>query len=216
MALEPCDCDDLLLETVVRNICAEDVGQVQKIGVQIQQASDEPPFATLADLKDLANWQDLLDANDETKIVITPLIDGMVIPPTTPILEGGSGSNETVDGLPIAHDGQAVRVEGMMRSITAAIRRALKKIRCVQTQDRPVVIFLFNDKKKVVCQRAADGVGFEGIPAYSTFVGDPGTEGLNHNDKTPISFSLASGWADDREIVAPDFNFRTELFPTAS
>lgn len=216
MPVTPCDCDDLVLETIIRNICGEDIGQIQKIGLQLQQPSDAPPFANEADIQDLANWTDLLDATDETKIVVTPLIEGMVIPPTEPVLEGGSGSNETTDGLPIAHDGQAVRVEGMIRSIAAAIRRAMKTLKCKATNDRPLVMFIFNEKKKVVCQRAADDIGFEGIPIYSIFVGDPGTEGLNTSTKTPISYSLAYGWADDLEFVSPDFNFRTELFPTGS
>jgi hypothetical protein len=212
-----CDCDDLTLDVIPQNVCAEDLGQITKIGVQLQQPSGTPPFANLAAIQDLDEWIDLLDANDETKIVITPIVENFVVPPTNAILEGGGGGNDTLDGMPFAHDGEPARAEGMMRSISAAIRRAMKKIQCSQTLDRPVVVYLFNTaKKKVAAMQASDGTGYQGIPAYAFFTGDPGSEGNNQSDKTPIGFSLPYGWADYRKIVNVDFDPRTELVPTAS
>lgn len=212
-----CDCDDLTLEVIPQNLCAEDLGQITKVGVQLQQPSDSPSFANLAAVQNLSNWIDLLDATDETKIVITPITEGFVVPPTTASLEGGSGGNDTLDGMPIAHDGEPARVEFMMRSISAAIRRALKKIQCSQTLDRPVVVYLFNTaKKKVSLMQAVDGIGFQGHPAYAFFTGDPGSEGNNQSDKTPGGFSFPYGWADYRKIVNVNFDPRTELVPTES
>lgn len=210
-----CSCDDLELETIPRNTCAFDIGQVIKLGVQKQQAAGSPTFANLAAAESQSNWQTLLDADDETKIVITPITENLVIPPSDAILEGGD-DNSTFDGMPIALGGSSPRATGMIASITPAIRRALKKIICVQTLDTPVTLFYITKNGIFVQYTEIGEVDIVGVPAYAFFVGDPGIEGKNTRNKTPISFSLAYGWADNLVKIEPDFDVLTELYATES
>lgn len=213
MSFGVCECPEpAALRTINSFKCPQDLKQIQKFLVQRRQDSDSPPFAALADAQTLDAWQDFLDAADETKIVITPFIEGFKIPPGEAILEGGD-TNETIDGAPIAVGAKTPRTEGKMRSIPSNVLLDLKALNC----ELDVVVFLINQDGKIIGQSDATGDGFEGIPVQSMFIGDPGNDGLNTSDKTPINFSLRAGWADKLKFVTPsDFNARFDLNAAAS
>lgn len=203
------------LESIPRSQCAFNLGQIIRIGVRRVDLEGDPAFPGLAEIQDVEQWQARLDADDDSKIVITPIIEGLTIPASTAILEGGD-DNSTLDGMPISVGGSSPRSEtGMIRSIEAAIRVALKKIQCHQTLDRPLEVFFFNNAGRIIANLHTDNAGYAGIPVGAFFVGDPAIEGLNTDDKTPIGFSLAYGWADRLRSIAPDFNVR-QLFATES
>lgn len=212
MGFGSCDCEDTLV-SIPRNECAFDIGQIIRIGASRIQST--PHFPGLAEIENEDEWQALLDADDDTKIVLTPIIENLTIPPSTAILEGGD-DNSTLDGQPIALGGSSPRSEtGMMSSLQAAVRVALKKIQCVQSMDNPVILYFFTAKGKIISQAATSGPSYEGMPCAGFFIGDPSIDGYNTRDKTPIGFSFAYGWADRLREITPDFNVRT-LFATAS
>lgn len=212
MSVGTCECPPpAALRTINSFSCGENLKQVQKIIFQRRQAADNPPFATLAAALVLANWQDYFDANDSTKMIITPFIDGFKIPPGEVILEGGD-TNDTIDGIAIPVGEKSLRTEGNMRSLPGNVLSDLRALNC----EGDVVGFLINQYGKIVGKYAEDGIGIEGIPVQALFIGTPGNEGLNTDDKTPISFGLRPDWTTDRKFVTPNFNARTDLNAAAS
>ena len=188
--------------------CAENLGQIQKIVIQRRQAVAPFPTqdATVLGAAVLASWTTYKGAVDGTKVVTTPFFEGFVIPVSEAILEGGD-DNTTVDGAPVVVGATTVRAEGMFRGLPAAILKELKALVC----ENDLTVYMINEDGKII-GTSASGTLFAGIPVTSFFIGDPGVEGLNTNDKASFGFSLRFGWRDNLALVVPtDFDARTEL-----
>lgn len=210
MSVGTCECPPpAALRTINGFTCGENLKQVQKIIFQRRQSV--APFTNLAAALVLANWQDFFDAADETKMVITPFIEGFKIPPGEVILEGGD-TNDTIDGIAIPVGEKSLRTEGNMRSIPGNVLADLRALNC----EGDLVAFLINQDGKIIMQYAENGTALQGIPIQALFVGTPGAEGLNTDDKTPVSFGLRPDWTTNRKFVTPNFNARTDLNAAAS
>lgn len=209
--MEGCDCPlPDALTTIPGFSCGEDMGQIQKLIFQRRQAT--PPL-TVTEAALLTNWQDLLDATDDTKVVITPFISGFAIPKAEPNLEGGN-DNSTINGAPIPHPSNPVRSTGDMRSVPAATLRAMKDLNCEDPNG--MTVYMVNQFGKIFGV-STDGTDFEGFGIQAPFVGDSSNEGYAKNDLTPINMSYPTGWRDYLKSITPsDFNALTDLAATGS
>lgn len=184
--------------------CEENFFQIQRFIIARKQTA--PAFALIANAALEANWTPLLTAVDGTKHQFTPYVESVVIPQGQPILEGGD-DNTTRDGNPVVVGGSQIRATGLFRGLTGAVLSALKDYNC----ETSLMIYFVNELGKIIGREDPLTAGsFTGFPISAFFIGDPGNEGKNTNDKAPVGFNLRYGWRDDVKFVTPtDFDALT-------
>lgn len=150
-----------------------------------------PAFATEAAIKLLATWTPLIAATDNTKVVLSPLFAGMVIPGSEGIFVGG-GDNTTFNGIREYQGENFVTVTGTFKNMSPAVKDALDLLSQESLASSVGVsnleIILFN-KDGYAAHRNLDF-----IPIYNFRVGSRGSEGLNANDIHTFSFDLLPNW----------------------
>ncbi len=162
-----------------------------------------PPFATDAAFKLLATWTPLIAALDDTKIVISPLFAGFVIPSSEGVFTGG-GDNTTFNGIRVYHGENFVTVTGNFTNVSPEVYDALALLSQESLASSVGVTNLgfipFNK----------NGYGFpkalDFIPMYNWRVGSRGSEGLNADDIVPFSFDLLPDWATGLTSIKPSFD----------
>lgn len=194
------------LPTILRIACNQKIGQVQRLIFQRAGFT----FDTLTDdIKTLASWTPLLTAVDSTKVVITPFVEGFVIPESEPITEGG-GDNSTIDGVEIVLDGAGVTATGQIAGAPGAIMKPIRDLMC----ETNLVVYLITQYGKIIgrdLEPLTPGSKVTGIPIQAFYASNPGLQGLGTRDKATIRFGMAADWADDMAIITPTFNVKTEL-----
>jgi hypothetical protein len=188
------------LSAIPQQNCAVRWDQVVKLLFQRKQATSSFDATTI---KDEANWTPLLTANDSTKVVISPYLNNVVVPPGEAITAGGN-DNTTIGGVrQLKGKGfQACSFE--LRNADAAVRAAVDKL----TSESALVpgftnlwVYPVNQFGQIICK--SDG---SGIPIYNFFVGGPGSEGYLSDNVQIGSFDLKGGWDKDVTVITPDFD----------
>lgn len=194
------------ITTIPSQSCDENIYQIQKFILARRQSA--PAIPLIADAALLATWTALKAAVDGTKHQATPFVESVVIPQGTPILEGGD-DNTTRDGNPVVVGGSQIRATGLFRGLPASILKVLKEYNC----ENSLMIYFINELGKIIGREDTTVVGsFTGIPITAFFIGDPGNDGKNTNDKAPVGFNLRYGWRDNLKFVTPtDFDALTAL-----
>lgn len=193
------------LEAIPIFDCPEKIGQIQKM--IFQRAGFEfvdPANAFTAE----ASWTALITAVDDTKIVITPYLESVVIPSPEPITEGG-GDNSTLNGRELVVGETNPIVNGMMRNVPGKVVKALKKL-----AQEELVVYFINEFNQLVGISEDDGDTVTGIPLHAFFAGDAANEGKNTHDKAPIRFGVDYGWRDNLYIVKPAFDAKAIIVST--
>jgi hypothetical protein len=189
--------------------CGLSLKQVQKLLIGRRGAISFAAITGALSASTIAGWQALLDATDDTKVIVTPFVEDFKIPQGEAILEGGD-DNTTIDGNPIVVGANSIRATGMFAELPPNVLSALKKLNC-ESQLEVALINQFGD----IYALQPSGTLFKGIPITSFFVGDPGNEGLNTRDKAPVGFNFRYGWRDQLIKVTPvDFDARFGLIPS--
>lgn len=204
-----CDCPlPAAISDITPITCPENWGQIQKLILQRRQVTS--PFPTFAeagvggaDL--LASWTVLKGASDETKVQSTPFFDTFTIPPTEPITRGGN-DNSTLDGIERVVGAGFALASGQFFGVPAAVLKQLKTFNCEELD-----VYFINEAGKIIGINPT-GTEFKGFEVQTFFVGDPGSEGKNTEDKTMFRFNLPYGWRDNAVLVTPsDFNAKTQI-----
>lgn len=208
-----CNCpDDGILEEIVDDQCSFDLKQIQRLAFATRGKViwDSATGGGLGDgvpqvdsqVDTLADWQARRSANDNTKIVVTPLVGGdPIIEAGEPITEGG-GDNSTLNGVEENTGVQASKFSCVFKSITPATEKSMKKISCKTTE-----VYFFNQDGNIICRKVEGTDNHRGFIMQSYFFSDRNNEGYGTKDKNTLSFSMPSGWSEDLVIVKPaDFN----------
>lgn len=162
-----------------------------------------PPFVSETTMKLLATWTPLIAASDETKVVISPLFAGFVVPSSEGIFQGG-GDNTTFNGLRIYQGENFVTVTGQFSNISPAVHLALTELSqyslasSVGVTDLGIIPF---NKNGYAFPNALDT-----IPVYNFRVATRGSEGLNANDIIPFSFDVLPEWDKHLQSVKLSFD----------
>lgn len=190
-----CTCPELeVLECIPDFDCGENIGQVVKFAWRRRQTS--PWFANQTTPLTLANWTTLLSAVDQTKVVVSPFCENLVIPQVEAIKEAGN-DNTTLFGIADVVGTTTPDVMGRFRSIPSQVLRALKTINCEERLE----IVLINEFGYYIGDGRNDA--FRGIDAWNFFIGDGGSEGKNKKDLTNFSWTIQYGWRDYLKILKP-------------
>jgi len=150
--------------------CPEDFGQIQKIIFQRRLNgsalnSSTPTGAGSLELE--ATWQTLLDASDDTKAVISPILESPETEPGGPVTFGGG--NQTRDGIPLIVGREATTFEGVFYRQRQDTIEARKSYSC-----EDVGVFLVDEFGRYGCLVDSISSPTEAypIPVVSLFVGD--------------------------------------------
>lgn len=192
--------------------CPESFGQIQKVAFQrlYKSTGEKNSFKTDAGIEKKASWTQLLSANDDTKIVISPYIQA-------PTAEAGAartfgGGNETLGGVEEIVGREPTPFTGVMRKLPQKIIKALKELQCENWGDN-LGVYLFDENGAIgAIQDAKTATTHYPIPIRSLFIGDKTLGGYEAPDSNNIQWAFLPNWSDDLAIIVPDdFNPLTDL-----
>lgn len=198
-----CNCPEpSALTEIPSENCGVNMDQIQRIGYQRTQ-TDAPFDATT--VLTLSAWQDFMDATDDTKIVVSPLIGGdPIIEPGAAITSGGN-DNSTLNGIPQFDGVEPSAFSTKFNSLSAAQEAAFKKLMC----ETNMTVYFFLQGGKIATKKVSADVS--GFSIQSLFISDRGNAGFGTKDTFNHSFGLLPGWSDNLVIYTPSFNPLTEL-----
>lgn len=167
-----------------------------------------PAFATEAALKLLATWTTLIAAADNTKVVMSPLFAGMVIPGSEGVFVGG-GDNTTFNGIR-QYQGEAnVTVTGTFTNMSPAVKAALDLL----TQESLASAVGVSNLEVVMFNKdgfaATKNLDF--IPIYNFRLSSRASEGLNANDVHAFSFDMLPDWETGLQMTKLGFDPLTAI-----
>lgn len=203
-----CDCPlGASLPDVPLFDCPDSFGQIQKVIFQRIFAADGTKNS-ITDPTKKASWTPLLEAEDATKIVVSPYI-------TAPSTEPGAartygGGNETLGGIEINIGREPTPFSGTLLQEHQSTVAALKKLQC----EGSLGVFLvdINGEIGMIADNPDEPTKYMPIPIYGLFVGDKSLGGLEAPDTNSISWKFMPNWSDNLVRVKPeDFNPLTDL-----
>jgi hypothetical protein len=201
------------LTAIPESACPFRFDQISKIAFQQIQTSG---FMTETTVLLKATWTALLAAVDATKIVLSPPINNLVLPPTEINAEGGN-DNTTIGGVRNVKGLNMVTVTGQLLNISVATKLAMQALFDFSKAPAPGVTklwaFFFTTDGRVIYKKVTTNC--YGIDVYNVVTSDPGSEGFNANNVCNFSFDLLGGWADDiAYLTLTDFKAMTIQNPT--
>jgi hypothetical protein len=207
------------LKAVPAFSCPFHLDQIVRLAFQRRQPIANPPFATLADIQSLAKWTTYRDAVDDTKIILTPLFAGMVIPSSEALSSGGN-DNSTIGGIPEYNGEGSVSPTGQFKGLPPIVKRALDSLipesMVSSTGLSNLTVYMFNRDGVVFTVNppgAADAPTtiYKGVAINNFRLGSTGSEGLNARNINPFGFSMLANWADYLAAVKPAFDPLTDI-----
>lgn len=195
------------LTAIIATACGVDLKQIQRIGYQRAGDGFNTGAVPATSILTLADWQTKMSANDDTKIIVTPLIGGdPVIEPGEAITSGG-GDNSTLNGVEEIDGVNPSSFSCIFKSLPSATEKALKDLNC----EKNLVVYLMLQGGTIAVIQITVDVKWEGFPVQSVFTSDRGNGGFGTKDYVNHSFQLAEGWSDNLVVVTPNFNPLTDL-----
>lgn len=211
-----CSCSESEhLEDLVIPECKESMGQLQK--VVFQRVYSEPGVRNfISDPTLKASWTGLFSADDSTKCIVSPFIQGPTTEPGA-ARTWGSG-NEVLGGQPVILGAENTTFTGNIYQEKQSVIKTLKTYMCEN-----LAVWLIDEHGHIGCLSETTTSGsttttkYYPIPIRSFFVGDKNLGGYDSPDGNVISWSFAPNWSDNLVIVEPsDFNPLTDFVNEAS
>ncbi len=146
----------------------------------------------------------LLSAIDDTKLIVSPLLSNVIIPPNEILKEGGN-DNTTLNGVPqfrgLGFAGGTAQLRNAPGTVAAAIGAITPESSVQPGQTNIEAIFVQKDGK--IIGRVPTGVEFHGFSIYNFVITDVSSEGFGRDNVYNISFDLAPGWSDNHTMLTP-------------
>lgn len=199
-----CD-DNQPIETIEKPDCFENFGQIVFMGFQKQfNGATRNAISATGDAHTLkATYTALIDANDQTKLQISPETTDVRNEPGT-LREFGS-DNRVRGGVPYVIGLNRSAFTGMFDRLPQKIVAQLKSYACVKN----VGLFLINEYGQIGClaDDPANPTEYYGIPIRSFAVMDKKFGGYAEVDGNAFSFSALTDWSDKFVVINPaDFS----------
>jgi len=175
--------------------------------------SGGPNFANADAMKLLATWTPFLSANDDTRIVTTPIFAGFTIPQSEPLTTGGN-DNSTFNGIREYNGEGTVTAAGGFRNLPSRPKLDMEKLTQFSLPSAVGVTGLqamMVNKDGYIFYTMPESNIIGGIDWYNWRIGSVGSEGFNAPNITPFSGDLIEGWDRYLQVVKPNFNPLTAL-----
>lgn len=186
--------------------CGVNLKQIQRVAFQ-RNGNQFGPDSPLGDnILELSSWQVLKTANDDSKIVITPLVGANpTIEPGDAITNGG-GDNSTLNGVEEVEGVNPSVFSTEFKGLSSETEKAMKAIIC----EKNLTAYFILEGGRIACVEL-ENAHQKGFEIQSPFVSDRGNQGYATKDTHTLSFSLKAGWSEDLVILKPNFNPLTEI-----
>ncbi len=174
-------------------------------------------FANAGAFIDQTTWQNLLNAMNDTRLVITPYVSNLTIPATTVLTKGGN-DNTTIDGVPEINGISFATVKFQLKNVSAETAQELRLIgteSMIQPGVSNIVAYFLQTNDAVVWDKTASGTLFNGFEVFNLVVTDLGNEGLNTNTMYDIQFDMKGGWSQYWGYQVLPFNPRDLSNPSS-
>jgi len=200
------------LPDVTISTCPESLGQIQKLLFQRKFASAGTRNFVVVGTNNpnlQATWTPLLAASDNTKVIVSPYIQGPTVEAGGPRTFGGG--NNTLGGIEVITGREPTTFEAMFHNMSQQAIKDLKAFMCEELQ-----VYFIDEFGRIIGESddIDSPVNFQGIPIAnnSLFVGDKSLGGLEEPDMNMIRFQMLPNWSDNLSIVTPsDFEALTDL-----
>lgn len=194
------------LATIPATVCPIRFDQTQKLGLRrITGATTLTPTNILV----VATLTPLLSATDNTKLLISPFLNAVVIPQSAE-LETGGNDNTTLNGIPELRGIGNVKVTAALRNVSAATADALRAMAsesAISPGFTNLEVFLFNINKQVICDKPSSAAVVAGFPVYNFVVTDVGSAGFKEDNIYNVSWYFTGLWSKTWQAFTPtDYN----------
>lgn len=200
-----CPAPTALTEMVAEN-CGVDLKQIQRVALQRIGNVFDTSAGTPTDPTLLADWQALMVAVDDTKIVVTPLIGGEPTIEAGDAITNGGGDNSTLNGVEEVEGVNPSLFSAIFKSLSPENEKALKALMCEKQLN--VYFFLQGGRIAMKTITADQTTGFV---SRSIFISDRNNAGYGSKDTHSFRFNLVEGWSEDLIIIDPTFDPLTDL-----
>lgn len=194
------------LQDISVQACNEGVGQIQKILFQRVYAS-AGTLNTIANPLLKASWTPLLAANDGTKVIVSPYVQGPTVEPGAARTFGGG--NETLGGIEIVVGREPTTFASKIYDSAQVTMKKLKAFMCEE-----IGVWFIDENGKIIAKadNADTPTTYYPFPVRKFFVGDKKMGGIDEPDSNALEFNLPPNWSDNLKVLTPtDFNPLTEL-----
>ncbi len=164
-----------------------------------------------------AHWQALFNAINDSRLVITPYLSNLVIPPSE-VLSTGGNDNTTIDGVREITGVGFVTVTAMLKNVSAETANELRLIgteSMIQPGVSNIVGYFLQTSNAVVWDKTVSLEAYEGFEIFNFVVTDLGNEGLNSNTTINVSFDMKGGWSQYWGYQVLPFNPRDLSNPSS-
>lgn len=187
--------------------CPIKFDQLQKFAFQRLQTT---PSFTPESILLKATWDALIAASDDTKVVVTPYLNSVLLPAGEILTEGGN-DNTTLNGIPTLRGLGFVNVTAQLRNVKSEVAEALRALTPESSQNGStnVWVYFFNRFRKIFgSEETVESVLYvKGFPIYNFYVSDVSSEGFGKDNIYNVQFAMEGGWSEFWQQYSPtDFN----------
>jgi hypothetical protein len=172
--------------------------QIVRIAVQLAGTN----FTDAASMMLKSNWDALIAATDETRIILSPPFSGSKVSPSK-IIETSADSNDSYRGLPIYFGEGTTMFEGLFNDVDAAVLDAFFNTVAEFSMGNGIgtnalVAYLVNNDGHIFSTPT-----FGGLPCINLSGRSRGSDGLNTSDKTAFNFYMPPNWDSGDTLPTP-------------
>ena len=202
-----CDCTQpTALSTVSATVSRCNPAKIGKLIFQRNLTSNNFDGDTPTNpIQEKTSWTTppLADAVDDTKVIVTPRVENAEFSEPDILSDG-----ENLDGAAINEDSSPTIFNCQIRNLSYEQQTALRDLMC---EPNLAVYFIDGNGSflaKVVSTATPDTYNGFTISDNTLVVSDPSKgSALENKFMTMITFSLASGWANDKDLINPEAGF---------
>ena len=158
---------------------------------------DATRFPNAGSFVSQAHWQSLFNVLSDARLVITPYVSSLVVPPTEVLTTGGN-DNTTIDGVPEVTGVGFATVSMVLKNISAETANEIRLLG-TETMIMPGVTniegYFLQTSDAVVYNKTATLAAYRGFDIYNLVITDIGNEGLNSNTMYNLTFNVKGGWS---------------------
>lgn len=205
-----CSCPSPTALVTVPNVtCVDVIGKIGKMFFQRLDDAGNTFVNGVNGIEEATSWAGLPDAVDDTKVIVTPVLEDVEFVEPDILTEG-----ENLDGAPITIDSGPATITAMIRNPTKEMMAGLRALGC----ERNLTVYFVDALGKIVARQVNtdDHAGF--IISPDTFVVRDPAKGTTRADqfKLMIQFSLPAGWFELADTTVPEagFNPLVDVIPS--
>lgn len=195
------------IETIPEDVCPQNIGQVQKFGVQREKNAGVANWIPIADAPTLATYTALKAAADGTKMQFSPFFGA----PTSEAGEARTfgGGNETPGGVEFVIGRNPSNFSGSFQRLKQSIIEALK----TYEGEKDLRVILLNEHGWLIGEvdDHDNPTQFRGLPIQAFFVQDLTLGGFENVDANAFQWQFKPNWSDKLHIVVPTFDPLSQL-----